>query len=413
MESALKILFLTQWCQPEPAFKAVPFAKALQARGHDVEILTGFPNYPGGKLYPGYRIRFHQEEVIEGIPVHRVPLFPSHDRSGLKRALNYLSFLLSATLLGTLRVRKPDLVYVHNLVTLAPAAFLLRARYGCPIVMDIQDLWPDSVSDSKMIRNQLLMRFLDRFCSAMYKRASHLVTLSPGIKRELTRRGVPADRMSVIYNWCQENHIRPVAKNVQLVESLGLSGKFVVMYAGAMGVMQGLSSVIESARLIALNRPDIRFVFVGAGVEEVALRRAAEKLSNVVFLGLKPRDDMAVYLSIADVLLVHLKDTPLFRITIPSKTQAYMCAGKPLLMGVLGDAANIVTSANAGVVVEPENPEAIADGILEIAKLTAGDRKRLGSNGREFYLENMSMSAGVARFERLFATLRTGNSTVY
>jgi hypothetical protein len=157
----MKILLLTQWFQPEPFFKGLSFAKALKSRGHDVEVLTGFPNYPGGKLYPGYRVRLWQRESVDGIRVNRVALYPSHDRSGLKRMLNYLSFGLSAALIGPLLVQKPDVIYVYNLVTLGPAAYLLRFFYGCPVVYDVQDIWPDSVVDlHEMPPVRLLCSFL-------------------------------------------------------------------------------------------------------------------------------------------------------------------------------------------------------------------------------------------------------------
>ena len=147
----MRILFLTQWFQPEPSIKGLPFAKALRDRGHEVEVLTGFPNYPGGKVYPGYRVRLWQSEIMEGIRVHRVALYPSHDKSALRRMGNYLSFALTSATIGPFLVRRPDVVYVYNLVTLGLTSRLLQLIYGCPVVYDIQDLWPDSVSGSGML----------------------------------------------------------------------------------------------------------------------------------------------------------------------------------------------------------------------------------------------------------------------
>src|SRR5664280_315157 len=144
----MNILFLSQWFQPEPCFKGLPFAKALREKGHHVEILTGFPNYPGGKIYPNYRVLLYQREMLDGIQVNRVPLYPSHDKSALRRIINYLSFAVSAFLLGPWLIRRPDIIYVCNLVTLSPVAFLLRFLFGSKIIIDVLDLWPESVTSS-------------------------------------------------------------------------------------------------------------------------------------------------------------------------------------------------------------------------------------------------------------------------
>jgi len=203
----MRILFLTQWFQPEPFFKGLPFAAALAARGHDVEVLTGFPNYPGGKVYPGYRVRFYQRETMDGITVHRVPLYLSHDKSALHRILNYLSFSLSVFSFGTWRVKKPDVVYVYNLITLGFPAFFLRLLYGCKVVIDITDLWPESVASSRMLHNKTMLAALNGICNWVYRRADRLSVVTPGYINELMRRGVTPEKISLIFNWCDERAI--------------------------------------------------------------------------------------------------------------------------------------------------------------------------------------------------------------
>ena len=403
----MKILLLTQWFQPEPVFKGLPFAKALRDRGHEVEVLTGFPNYPGGKLYPGYRVRPWQSEVMEEIRVHRVALYPSHNKSALRRMVNYLSFGLSSATIGPFLVRRPDVVYVYNLVTLGLAALLLKLSWGCPVVYDIQDLWPDSVAGSGMLDHHFLLQTLNHCCQIVYRHASHLVTLSPGMKDELVRRGIPEERISVIYNWCDEAFLRPQERDPELAARLGLKDGFVVMFAGTMGVMQGLNAVLDAARLLLESHSEIMFVFVGGGVERNRLRqKAAERdLTNVMFLERQPPEVMGTILALADVLLVHLKDTPLFRITLPSKIQAYMASGKPVLLGVGGDAADIIHAAAAGEVVEPENPNAIAQGVLKLYGLSAAEREQMGHNAREYYQRFMSLKSGIRSFEGIFQQL--------
>jgi len=403
----MKILFLTQWFQPEPFFKGLPFAKALQDRGHDVEVLTGFPNYPGGRLYPGYRIVPWKNEDMEGVAVHRVSLYPSHDRSGTKRILNYLSFSLSSATLGPFLVHKPDIVYVYNLVTLVPVARMIRALHSCPIVIDVQDLWPDSVQNSGMLRGTNLNTLLTRYCLSAYRHATHLVVLSQGMKAELISRGVPEKHISVIYNWCDEGNIRSIEKDAALSKSLNLEGKFIVMFAGTIGIMQGLDTVLDAASLLKASYPSIKIVLVGDGVERARLKRLArqKELTNICFMDRQPPEAMSRILSLADVMLVHLKDKALFRYTIPSKVQAYMAAAKPVLLAVRGDAADIIQASGGGVVVEPDNPKALARGIVEMHKFPEFELKRMGASGARYYLSNMSLAAGVKKFNSLFCSL--------
>jgi colanic acid biosynthesis glycosyl transferase WcaI len=400
----MRILLLTQWFQPESFFKGLPFAKALRDRGHQVEVLTGFPNYPEGRVYPGYCVVPWQRERMDGVTVNRVALYPSHDRSGFHRILSYASFGLTSAVLGPFSIARPDVVYVYNLVTLGPAALILKRLHGSPVVYDIQDLWPDSVAGSGMMNNSFFLYLLEHYCRAIYSRASHVVTLSPGMKGELVRRGVSPKRMSVIYNWCEEEYIKPTEPDDKLAASLGLEDAFIVMFAGTMGAMQGLDRVLDAAQKVAAQRHDIKFVFVGGGTERERLKRVAMErgLSNVLFLDRQPAEKIGRFLALADVMLVHLTDTPLFRMTIPSKVQAYMAAGKPILLGVRGDAANIIQASGCGKVVEPENAESIAKGVLDFVLLSERERKGMGAKGRKYYEENLSMKAGVQHFEDIF-----------
>jgi len=400
----MRILFLTQWFQPEPFFKGLPFVKALQNKGHDVEVLTGFPNYPGGELYSGYSIRPWKSEVMDGIPVHRTALFPSHNASGLKRIINYLSFGLTSAAFGPFLIKKPDVIYVYNLVTLGLASLILRTLYRCPVVYDIQDLWPDSVTHSDMMKQTVLLNILKIWCRFVYRKASHLTTLSPGFKAELIKRGVSEENVSVVYNWCDEKHLSMADKDDAIISEIRGKESFVVLFAGTMGIMQGLDTVLNSAQMLMDVEPKIKFVFVGGGVEQKRLKQSVvdRKLNNVSFIERQPTEKMGAILKAADVLLVHLKDTALFRITIPSKIQAYMFAGKPVLVGVQGNAAELIGDSGAGKVVESENPESITRGILELFRMSDAERDAMGKNARKYYDKNLSMDAGVRSFENIF-----------
>ncbi|MHB1295985.1 MAG: glycosyltransferase family 4 protein [Anaerolineae bacterium] len=403
----MRILILSQWFDPEPSFKGLVFARELARRGHPVEVLTGFPNYPGGKLYPGYRVRLYQREVMDGIPVHRVALYPSHDRSGAHRMLNYTSFGLSAALLGTCLTHRPDVVYVYNLVTLGLAAGLQRLFRGARIVYDVQDLWPESVASSGMMNHAGLLALLERCCTGVYRGAAHLVTYAPGIREALCQRGISPDRVSLIYNWCDEQAFQPRPRDEQLAASLGLDGTFNVMFAGTMGVMQALDTVLDAAELLQTAHPEVRFVLVGGGVERdrLAQSAASRELGNVVFLPRRPMADMGPVLSLADALLVHLKDDPLFAMTIPSKTQAYLASGIPVIMGVRGDAADLVRRSGGGLLCEPENPYSLAVATEQLLDLGAEERQAMGQAGRAFYERELSFRTGVDQFEAVFAHL--------
>lgn len=408
----MRILMLTQWFDPEPTFKGLIFAKELAKRGHEVEVLTGVPNYPGGKVYEGYRVCF-QREVMDGIPVMRVPLYPNHDQSAIKRILNYGSFALSAALFGAFLVKPADVMYVyHPPATVGfPAAIIGRLR-NIPIVYDIQDLWPDTLAATGMVGNKTILKVVDKWCSFVYRQANRIVVLSPGFKDKLGERGVPEDKIDVIYNWCVENQLLINNINSVLAEKLGLIDKFNVIFAGTMGKAQSLDAVLDAADSVAEQSPDIQFVFIGGGVEVEHLknRAAVENLRNVKFLSRMPMNEIGAVLQFADVLLVHLRDDPLFRITIPSKTQAYLAAGRPIVMGVDGDASSIIEQAGAGISCTPESSESIARAVIKIFLMSPEERDAMGRRGSEFYQQKLSLSAGVDKFEDLFRDVVKGKN---
>ena len=394
----MRILLLTQWFDPESTFKGLQFAQALQARGHTVQVLTGFPNYPGGKIYSGYRVRLWQREVMQGIPVLRVFLYPSHSRSAIGRVLNYLSFALSAAVLGPLLVKPADVVYVyHPPATVGLPALALKYLRRMPFVYDVQDLWPDTLTATGMLNGSLALRLVGRWCELLYRAADRIAVLSPGFRQRLVERGVNADKIRVIYNWASA--IPPAAPDAAL--GVSLAGKSVVLFAGNLGAAQGLDAVLDAAKLMSSRHPEICFVFIGSGVEEPRLRNraVAEELANVVFLGRRPPEAMGGVYAWASALLVHLRADPLFDITIPSKTQAYLASGKPILMGCRGDAADLVRAAGAGIVFAPEQAAALAQAVDTLLALPESARDGMGASGRAYYEAHLSMAAGVLAFE--------------
>ena len=396
----MRIGMISQWYDPEEGSPAVAgaIARSLLALGHEIHVLTGFPNYPTGRLYPGYRMRLYQYENRSGVHVHRVPLVPSHDRSALRRAGSYLSFAASAsTRLRLLHRMEAWLVY-STPATVALPAMLARARFGRPYVMLIQDLWPDTVIESGFLRPgrvlSAMTRGLHAFCGASYRRASQVAVTSPGMADILIDRGVPAARVSVVPNWVDETVFRPVDRDKALAHRLGIDG-FVVMYAGSLGDLQGLDTVVKAAALLR-DLSDVQFVFVGSGVAEPRLRAAAEGLDNVVFLGRQPVDRMTDMMAISDVQLISLKDLPLFHSTLPSKVQAALASGRVVLGSVPGDAGRLIDRSGAGVAVAPEDERALADAVRRLHALEPRERVAMGNAGRQFYLDHFSERVGSA-----------------
>lgn len=398
----MRVLMLNWLFQPEPAFKGLPLARALRDLGHEVQVLTGLPNYPGGKIYPGYKVRVTQREVLDGIAVHRVIHYPSHDRSGLRRMINYLSFAASAALLGPGMVKPPEVIYAYNLITLGAAARRWRRRWGTKIVLDVQDLWPESVLGSGMMRSRLLAGLLRRWCLHEYQCADALVVLSPGFRRNFVDRGIAAKKIEVIYNWCDETTIRVPAERAANAEFP--LDRFHVVFAGVMGISQALDVVIEAAAMLRGDVPEVLFTLVGGGTEPPRLEQLARSkgLSNVRFLPQRPMSAMSEVYAAADALLVHLRDDPLFAITIPSKVQVYLYAGRPILCGVRGDAAELVEQSGAGICFSPNDGAGLAAAVRKLRNMPSEARQMMGQRGRQFYAEHLSFRQGVAQLDAVF-----------
>jgi colanic acid biosynthesis glycosyl transferase WcaI len=404
----MRTIFLTQWFAPEPgAIRGLPLARWLTGSGHDVRVLTGVPNYPGGRVYPGYRMRLWQREVMDGVPVLRVPLYPSHDVSSVGRVANYTSFALSAATLGAALVDRGDVAYVyHPPATIGLPATVLRTLRRMPFVYHIADMWPESVVESGMLRGAAVRRvvggLLSIWCRAVYRQARAITVLSPGFKRLLVERGVPGNRIHVIYNWTDEAMFRPEPRDEALARELGLAGRFNIVYAGNLGPLQGLDTVIRAAASVRSVRA-IQVVFVGVGQQEPALRALVRSLgaTNVRFVGRRPYQEMPRISALADVHLVHLRDLPFFRATIPSKTQVALACARPVLMAVNGDAADVVQKAEAGVTCPPEDESKLADAMVTLAETPHDELEAMGQRGRRFYLDEMSLDIGGRRMDRL------------
>ncbi len=407
----MRILVLSQWYDPEPNFKGHILGNDLQARGHHVTAITGFPNYPGGKVYTGYRIRWRRWEERDGVRVLRVPLYPSHDSSGVRRAVNYLSFAASASLFGPALCGPADVMWVYHppLTVGIPASWIGLLR-RIPFVYEIQDMWPETVMASGFMSNGLAIRWLDKLAHFVYRQAAAISVISPGFKRNLVSKGVPAQKIHVIPNWADEEIYRPVARDSALGERFELCGHFNVMFAGNMGPAQALHHVLEAATLLK-DLPDVQFVLIGDGIDLPHLQAQAQRcgLDNVRFIPRQPATAMPGFFAWGDALLVQLRNDPLYHMTIPSKTLAYMACGRPILCAVPGDGADVVRQAGAGLICPLEDPAALAQAVRDLHAMPADQREAMGQAGRQAFLANYTRAVLVDHYEALFQEIAARN----
>jgi glycosyltransferase involved in cell wall biosynthesis len=408
-----RLLFVTITFHPEPgALRGLPLAKRLVESGDfDVTVLTAFPWYPLGRTYPGYRQRPWQWETIDGVRVLRVPIYPSHDSSAARRIATYVSFMLSALVFGLPQVGRADAVYhADNLPTTGLLALLYARLRGVPVVQHVGDLWPESVTESGMLPRGPLARaagaLLRRVCDFVYRHDDRVTVLSPGFKRALVSRGVPESRVDVLHNWAEEERFFPVPYDARLATELGLAGRFNVVYAGNIGPLQSLETVVRAAALVR-DLPDLQLVIAGGGPRESEVRALADALgaTNVRFLGRRPIEAMNGIHALADVLLVHLADRPFLHSTIPSKLQVALVSGKPVLLGVRGDAADLLDASGGGVTFAPGDPDDLARRLRELHAMPRQALAAMGARGRAYYHEHLSLDIGQQRMARLFADL--------
>lgn len=371
-----------------------------------MEVITTFPSYPGGKLFPGYKQRWRHFEFRDGVKLVRLPTYVSHGKSTLKRIISYLSFGIGACIYSNFGTKKPNIVYAYYPpVIVGMVALSIQKLRNVPYIYDVQDLWPEALIGTGKIGEGRISRSIEKICKTIYKNAAHVIVLSNGYRRVLVEKGIEAAKISTIFNWCDESRlgVETEAEVPKVDEKC-----FNIVYAGNLGSAQALQHVVAAAAVInSRGYEHIKFIFVGSGIEEPALKKQAADLllPNVEFLPQMRVEDIGCFLHKADALLVHLADDPVFEITIPSKLQAYMMIGRPIIMAVKGEGAAIVQSARAGVTLEPCQPEKLAQTALAISRLSTEELNAMGARGKAYYGTNMSMKNGVNSIDAIFRSV--------
>jgi len=400
----MRILILSQYYPPEPIPKPADLAHELARRGHEVSVLTGVPNYPTGRLAPGYRARLLHTEHVDGLLVTRTYEFPYHGTNAPLRLWNYATFMLSAPL-GALRLGRFDAIYVwHPPLSVGVAAWLVGRITRAPFVYDVQDIWPDAAVLSGLFKPGLvvnLMRRLERF---VYRRAAHLLVVTDGARENLMGKGVPPDRVTALPQWVDDRAFdTPDAASVAAARATcGDDGRFLVLFTGNIGLVQGLETVVDAAAL--LRDAGTRVVFVGDGADRARLEARVRELaleSVVGFVDRRPASDMPAFMAAADALLVHLRASELSRLVIPSKTGTYLASGRPIVMAMEGAAADLVREAGAGICVEAANPGALANAIRELMAMPDAERAAMGARGTAYARAHLTRDVLIARYEAI------------
>jgi len=404
----VRILIVKQLFNPEPTARSLDFASALKNRGHDVQVLTGFPNYPKGKIYDGYRQKLVERSTMDGIDLVRVPVFPYHGTSGLKRILNYMSYAFSATLIGLWYVRKPDVIFAYQgaLPVSIPAIFAKWFKRA-PLVYDINDLWPDTLSATGMMKNKLLLKVVDMWCNRVYKIANNITVLSKGFKNRLIQRGVSEDKVKITYHWSRDTNNGEVLSEDRYNQFFKKDA-FNLLYAGNIGVSQEITTVIKAIHGLSQEGRAIQLVLLGDGADLEACKSLVEGLKTkaVTFVPRVTSQEVSGFLNSADGLMVHLRNEPLFRITIPSKIISYIQTGKPIVLGVQGDAEEIINVSKTGEVVEPSNVESIKEGIKKVMMYSEDDRNTLKESAQRFYQDHFEKEKIVSQYIEIFKNVQ-------
>ena len=382
----MRILFLADNFPPERNAQAarVHERACYWVRwGHEVTVITSVPNFPEGKVFPGYKNRWWQVENIDGIRVVRVKTLITSNRGTFPRILDFLSYMVTAFVAGLCEPR-PDLIAVSSPQFFAAVgAWALSATRRLPLVLELADLWPESIVAVGAMRKSLALRWLEKLELFLYRRAVRIVTLTVAFKQDLVRRGIPKEKIDVVINGVDLPRYGPRARDAALADFWGIAkSDFVVGYIGTHGMAHGLENVISAAAVTGCC--DVRFLFVGAGSERDKLIAEARcmNLRNVVFVPGQPKDLMPAFWSLCDVALIHLKNMPTFEAVIPSKIFEAMGMGLPILVAApRGEATDIVEREGAGLCVPSNDPSALANAVL-LLKHDQRLRLRLAAQSR-------------------------------
>ena len=405
----MRILFLTQYCPPEvgaPQNRIFEFSKKLKEFGHEVTILTALPNYPRGEIFEEYRGKRVVLEEIDGIKIVRTNIYATKSKSFIKRLINYFSFTFSSVFQGVKYIGNQDVIITESPpLFLGWSGYVLSKLKKAKFVFNIADLWPESAVKLGVLSNKVFIKmaiWLEEFC---YKKASAITCQTQGIVDDIIDRGFNKTKVHLVTNGVDTELFKKEERDEEFRKSIGINSKFALCYAGIHGIAQGLEVIITVAEIVK-DKEDIQFVFVGDGSEKQDLINMVKekKLNNVTFLPLQPKANMPKIVASMDAAIIPLKRLQLFEGALPSKMFETLSAEVPIIMAVKGEAERLINNAQAGIVVEPENPQEIAEAVIKLYN-DKELRNTLGKNGRKYVKEHYDRNNITRNLERILMQL--------
>lgn len=367
----MKILFISDNFPPEtnaPATRLYEHAFHWVNMGHEVTIVTCAPNFPEGKVYPGYKNSLYRNEMVDGIRVVRVKTYITANEGFFKRTLDYMSFMATSFIAG-LFLPRPDVVVATSPQFFATVSgWALSAVRRLPFVFELRDLWPSSIAAVGAMSDSVVLRVLEKIELFLYRRATVIITITQAFKKDLTLRGIDPAKITVVGNGVNLDKLKPGEKDSALMERYGLKDSFVIGYIGTHGMAHALNRVLDAAELLK-GIHDVRFLFVGAGAKKESLIMDARRrgLGNVIFVPNQPKDRIQDFWRLCDVSLINLKASSVFESVIPSKLFEAMGMGLPVIIASpKGEATAIVVNEKIGICIRPEDPAALAEAVIKL-----------------------------------------------
>ncbi len=410
MQRKLRILYISQYFPPEmgaPSARVYELSRRWMKNDHvNVTVLTGFPNHPTGVIPPEYRGYRFLRENKDGIEVVRTFIYAAPNKGFIKRILSYMSFMFSSIIQGIRNIEKPDIIIATSpQFFVGIAGYLFSRIKKTPFIFEVRDLWPESIVQLGQLKNKLLIRFLEWIELTLYRKSIHVVGVADSTVDILTHRGIDRDKISIIKNGVDLDLFTNRNRQDQLKEKHNLKDKFVVSYIGTHGLSHALDKVLEAAKLYG-DDDRVVILLIGEGAEKENLKKQAKslKLKNVLFYDQIGKQELPEYYEMSDIILVTLRNLPLFRHVIPSKIFEIMAMERPILISVDGESRKLVESAGTGIFSEPENPQALKD---KLDYLLANPQKRseMGRNGRDFVCAHFNRDALADRYLQLIEQL--------
>jgi glycosyltransferase involved in cell wall biosynthesis len=391
MQISMKILIVTQYFWPEN-FRINDLAIGLKERGHDIQVLTGLPNYPSGQLFQGYKYLNRRRENFSGIKVYRAPLIPRGDGGSLRIAVNFFSFALSACVFSQFYCQKKfDLIFVYepSPITVLIPAITIKVTKSIPLIFWMQDIWPESLSATGAVKSPFILKCVELMVRLLYKGCDNILAQSKAFIPSILRLGGDPRHIKYYPNSAEQLY-RPVEVDKEAPERKTLPNGFRVTFAGNIGAAQDFNTILAAAENLK-HVHDIHFVILGDGrmlpwVKKEVQRRDLQETFHL--LGRYPAEAMPNFFALSDVLLVTLKKEPIFALTIPSKIQSYLACAKPIIAALDGEGAKIIKEAEAGVACPAEDPVALSEAVLRLYKMSDKKLKAMGLSARCYFDKN-------------------------